>query len=198
MPVVVPARRRSISPALRTARDCAVPTAIHALPDGQPLDLREEVSQMRLTWSARSRNMAVFAAAALIAAGCAGNGVDHPEAVEAVDLDEIEEAVAIEFYYGLGGYLGEVVEDFIDRFNESQDNVVVTGVTQGSYEETGQALQAAVAAGDPPRGGGGPPRRGPPPRVGAGGGGRGGPAPRLRPSRCRRSCGTSPRARGCG
>ncbi|NDL55918.1 ABC transporter substrate-binding protein [Phytoactinopolyspora mesophila] len=105
---------------------------------------------MRLPYSGRGRNIALIAATTLIAAGCAGNGVDDPEAVEAVDLDEIDEAVAIEFYYGLGGYLGEVVEEFIDRFNESQDNVVVTGVTQGSYEETGQALQAAVAAGDPP------------------------------------------------
>jgi multiple sugar transport system substrate-binding protein len=96
----------------------------------------------------RARRLgALTAASALALTACAGGGAGE---TVAVDLDEIEEPVEIEFYYGLGGFLGEVVDDLIERFNESQENVIVKGVTQGSYEETGQALQAAVAAGDPP------------------------------------------------
>ncbi|MCI3923023.1 ABC transporter substrate-binding protein [Paenibacillus sp. TRM 82003] len=54
--------------------------------------------------------------------------------------------VEIEFWYGLGGKLGENVELLIKEFNESQDAVVVKGIVQGSYDETTQKLQAAIAA----------------------------------------------------
>ncbi|WP_419095858.1 ABC transporter substrate-binding protein [Halalkalibacter suaedae] len=56
------------------------------------------------------------------------------------------EPVEIEFWYGLGGNLGENVERIISEFNESQDDVVVTGVAQGNYDETEQKIQAAIAA----------------------------------------------------
>lgn len=56
------------------------------------------------------------------------------------------EPIKVEFWYGLGGQLGENVERFIKEFNESQDEVIVTGVAQGNYEETEQKLQAAIAA----------------------------------------------------
>lgn len=54
--------------------------------------------------------------------------------------------VEIEFWYGLGGKLGEGVEKAIKEFNESQDEVKVIGVAQGAYDETVQKFQAAVAA----------------------------------------------------
>ncbi|WP_231686931.1 ABC transporter substrate-binding protein [Bacillus sp. JCM 19034] len=57
-----------------------------------------------------------------------------------------DEPVEIEFWYGLGGQLGENVERIISEFNESQDDVIVTGVAQGNYDETEQKLQAAIAA----------------------------------------------------
>ncbi|MFW5986094.1 MAG: extracellular solute-binding protein, partial [Halanaerobiales bacterium] len=60
------------------------------------------------------------------------------------------EEVEIDFYYGLGGFLGEVVEDFIEDFNEEHPDITVKGVTYGDYEETLQAFQAGIAAGDPP------------------------------------------------
>lgn len=58
---------------------------------------------------------------------------------------EEEKPIEIEFWYGLSGYLEEVMEDFILEFNNSQSEIVVRGVPQSSYEETGQALQAAIA-----------------------------------------------------
>ena len=58
--------------------------------------------------------------------------------------------VEIEFWYGLGGTLGETMEEMIVAFNESQDEVVVKGVVQSSYEETSKMLQAAIASGEVP------------------------------------------------
>ncbi|MEJ9281471.1 ABC transporter substrate-binding protein [Ureibacillus thermosphaericus] len=54
--------------------------------------------------------------------------------------------VEIEFWYGLGSVAGETMEGIIQDFNESQDDVIVTGVQQASYSETFQKLQAAVAS----------------------------------------------------
>ncbi|MDL4839250.1 ABC transporter substrate-binding protein [Aquibacillus rhizosphaerae] len=58
--------------------------------------------------------------------------------------------VEIEFWYGQGGTLAETIERFISEFNEKQDDVIVTGVTQGNYDETYQKLQAAIAAKEVP------------------------------------------------
>jgi multiple sugar transport system substrate-binding protein len=61
-----------------------------------------------------------------------------------------EGPVAIEYWYGVGGVIGETIETIIKNFNESQNEVVVTGVQQASYDETQQQLQAAIAAGQAP------------------------------------------------
>jgi multiple sugar transport system substrate-binding protein len=58
--------------------------------------------------------------------------------------------VEIEYWYGLGGHLGEVVESMIAAFNESQAAVHVTGVVFPDYVTTAQRLQAAIAAQTPP------------------------------------------------
>lgn len=58
--------------------------------------------------------------------------------------------VEIEFWYGLGGKLGENMQRMIEKFNASQDEVIVKGVAQGNYDETEQKLQAAIAAGNVP------------------------------------------------
>ena len=60
--------------------------------------------------------------------------------------NKITKPVQIEFWYGLGGKLGETMEAKIKAFNASQQEVIVTGVAQGSYKETYEALQAAIAA----------------------------------------------------
>lgn len=54
--------------------------------------------------------------------------------------------IEIEFWYGLGGNLGENVERIIEEFNASQEDIVVKGVAQGNYDETFQKLQASIAA----------------------------------------------------
>ncbi len=60
------------------------------------------------------------------------------------------DVVEIDFYHGLGGYLGEVVDEFIEEFNEQNPDVQVEGRTFGDYDEALEAFQAGVAAGDPP------------------------------------------------
>lgn len=60
------------------------------------------------------------------------------------------ETIEIEFWYGLGGKLGEVVQDFVERFNQEQDEVHVVGVVMPDYNTTLQRLQAGIAAKKPP------------------------------------------------
>lgn len=61
-----------------------------------------------------------------------------------------QDPVEIEFWYGLGSEAGQKMESIIQSFNESQAEVVVTGVAQASYTETEQNIQAAMAAGTVP------------------------------------------------
>ncbi|MEG0740874.1 MAG: ABC transporter substrate-binding protein [Clostridia bacterium] len=60
------------------------------------------------------------------------------------------EKVQVEFWYGLGGPTGELIKEVIGEFNTMQSQYEVVGVTQGSYTETFQAIQAPIAAGNPP------------------------------------------------
>ncbi|MFD0711624.1 ABC transporter substrate-binding protein [Paenibacillus sp. GCM10027626] len=63
---------------------------------------------------------------------------------------ETKEKTKIEFYYGLGGKLGETMAKIIKDFNSSNQQYEIVPVIQGDYGETLQALQASLAAGDPP------------------------------------------------
>jgi len=56
----------------------------------------------------------------------------------------------VQFWYGLGGQLGEVVESVIKAFNDSQDRYRVIGTFKGSYPETMQAAIASWRAGNAP------------------------------------------------
>ncbi|WP_166243363.1 ABC transporter substrate-binding protein [Paenibacillus turpanensis] len=94
-----------------------------------------------------------------LVSGCSGVEQSKPAASDAKPEATAakEEAAApkkqpveIEFWYGLGGKLGENMETLITKFNESQSEVVVKGVVQGKYDETKQKLQAAIASKKPP------------------------------------------------
>ncbi|NBD28148.1 extracellular solute-binding protein [Paenibacillus glycinis] len=61
-----------------------------------------------------------------------------------------KEPVTIEFWYGLGGKLGENMQTLIDKFNASQSDVIVKPVVQADYSETEKKLQAAIATGQVP------------------------------------------------
>ncbi|MGJ3237953.1 MAG: ABC transporter substrate-binding protein [Anaerolineae bacterium] len=55
-----------------------------------------------------------------------------------------EEPVTLEFWHAMSGNLGELVQELVDRFNESQDEIVVNATFQGSYDDTYNALLAAL------------------------------------------------------
>ncbi|MGG1637323.1 extracellular solute-binding protein [Paenibacillus sp. NRS-1760] len=74
------------------------------------------------------------------------NGANADPTNEASEAPTPKEPVAIEFWYGLGGKLGETMKEKIDLFNNSQQEVIVKGIAQADYSETEQKLQAAIAA----------------------------------------------------
>lgn len=83
------------------------------------------------------------AAFSSILAGCsAKTPKDTAGAAKTTSTSPIE----IEFWYGLGGKLGETMAQKIKDFNTSQKEVLVKAVVQGNYNETYQSLQAAIAA----------------------------------------------------
>jgi len=61
-----------------------------------------------------------------------------------------QERVKIEWWYAIGGALGETVQELIADFNASQDQYEVVGVNKGNYEETMAAMVAAYRVGQHP------------------------------------------------
>jgi sn-glycerol 3-phosphate transport system substrate-binding protein len=55
-----------------------------------------------------------------------------------------QEPVTLEFWHAMGGTNGEVVDEIVARFNASQSDIVVNATWQGSYDETYNALLAAM------------------------------------------------------
>ncbi|MFB5676381.1 ABC transporter substrate-binding protein [Paenibacillus terreus] len=87
----------------------------------------------------------------IILTACGGNqstgaGATENQSAGAADGKPVE----IEFWYGLGGKLGDEMKSLIDEFNASQNEVIVKPVVQGNYDETKQKLQAAIASGKVP------------------------------------------------
>lgn len=83
--------------------------------------------------------------------GAAGNSADPAQAAsggngEKTGTQTSAKPVTIEFWYGLGGKLGENMQVLIDKFNSSQQEVIVKPVVQADYSETEKKLQAAIAS----------------------------------------------------
>jgi len=80
------------------------------------------------------------------------------EAAEEAQAEPTEEqqpaaagdAITIEFWHAMGGDLGEVVDELVQRFNDSQDQIVVNATFQGSYDDTYNSLLASFEAGTEP------------------------------------------------
>lgn len=63
---------------------------------------------------------------------------------------QAQDVIELEFWHAMGGDLGEVVDELVGRFNESQDAIVVNATFQGSYDDTYNALLAAMETGTVP------------------------------------------------
>jgi len=92
----------------------------------------------------------------LAACGTGGASLDSESSTSeddnstATDIETSVEPVEIEFWYGLGSVAGETMESIISDFNQSQESVIVKGVSQADYTETWQNVQAALAANNAP------------------------------------------------
>jgi len=63
---------------------------------------------------------------------------------------ETDGPVTIEFWHSMGSSTGELVQEIVDEFNASQDEVIVNCIYQGDYNAAGTKLQAAVSGGNAP------------------------------------------------
>lgn len=68
---------------------------------------------------------------------------EEAPAAEAPTEEAMDEVVTIEFWHAMGGELGEVVDELVARYNDSQDHVVVNSTFQGTYDDTYNALLAS-------------------------------------------------------
>jgi sn-glycerol 3-phosphate transport system substrate-binding protein len=86
--------------------------------------------------------------AAGAAAGAATAGVSKRSTAFAVPtvIQETGSQVRVLFWSSWGGKNGEVEQEVIKRFNESQQDVVIEHQFQGTYEETAQKVIASLQA----------------------------------------------------
>ncbi|ADU29282.1 ABC transporter substrate-binding protein [Evansella cellulosilytica] len=65
------------------------------------------------------------------------NNDDSAEEEESPVEDDAtgDDKVSVEFWHGMGGGLGEALDELVDQYNASQDAVEVVSEYQGSYEE---------------------------------------------------------------
>ncbi|MEM7125806.1 MAG: ABC transporter substrate-binding protein [Chloroflexota bacterium] len=93
---------------------------------------------------------------AMIVSACAVPVADAPAegdaemASDSSDMAMAGDVVELEFWHAMSGELGELVDELVARFNESQDGIMVTATHQGSYDDTYNALLAAMETGGIP------------------------------------------------
>ena len=90
----------------------------------------------------------VLASASLLSllAGCSGGVAPTATGESAGDGP-----VTIEFWHSMGSTTGELLQEIVDEFNASQDDVYVEAIYQGDYTTAGTKLQAAVSGGNAPQ-----------------------------------------------
>ena len=80
----------------------------------------------------------------LMMTGCSGTNATSKSASQS------GEKTTVEFWYAGGKTAVGVIQDIVDKYNESQDKYEVKTVTQADYDETYQKLQAAIAGNSAP------------------------------------------------
>ncbi len=97
------------------------------------------------------RLLALLAVFALVVAACGGDGAtDTTAGAAATTAAPSGEPITIEFWHAMADDLGAVVDELVDRYNASQDAVVVNATFQGSYDDTYNALLASFDTGTAP------------------------------------------------
>lgn len=89
-------------------------------------------------------------------AGCgsseSGNTKTAGEESNTVNANETaaEGKISLEFWHSMGSSTGELVQEIVDEFNASQDEIYIDCIYQGDYTTAGTKIQAAVATGNGP------------------------------------------------
>ena len=61
-----------------------------------------------------------------------------------------DQRIEIEFWHSMGASNGILIEKMVNKFNQSQDEIYVKAIHQGSYADADSKFLAAVSAGDAP------------------------------------------------
>ncbi|MCB9162513.1 MAG: ABC transporter substrate-binding protein [Caldilineaceae bacterium] len=115
---------------------------------------------MKRSWTILS----ILVIFAMVLAACAGAPAPAGESAPAAEAPAAEataapaeeaaapsgDVITLEFWHAMGGNLGELVDELTQRFNDSQDAIVVNATYQGSYDDTYNALLAAFETGGEP------------------------------------------------
>jgi ABC-type glycerol-3-phosphate transport system substrate-binding protein len=64
--------------------------------------------------------------------------------------DIVNGRVQVEFWHGMGGPLGKVLDRMIEDFNRSQSEIRVVGVYMGNYDTLTKKILASIVAGEQP------------------------------------------------
>ena len=86
-------------------------------------------------------------AAVGVLSGCTAKSNDWLEYAES---QASEERIQIEFWHSMASSNGVLLQKLTDAFNQSQDEIYVKAVHQGSYTEANTKFQAALSAGEAP------------------------------------------------
>ena len=106
--------------------------------------------------AANSAPAATTAPAAAAPANTAAPAAAAPTAVPAPTITPVpavpqpDGSTKISFWFGLGGNLGNVVREVVNKYNQSQKKYYVDAVFQASYDDTINKINAALAGGDLP------------------------------------------------
>lgn len=98
------------------------------------------------------RRIVIFCLLAILltTAGC-GGGQSTPAAKSSGAGKVSDDGhITIEFWYPLSGKSGQVIEDLVKQFNESQTEITVVSTYQGGYGPLMAKLWSAISAGNPP------------------------------------------------
>lgn len=79
----------------------------------------------------------------LLLAGCGGGEEETTSASE-------DGKTTLQFWHSMGGDNGDFVNDMVESFNDSQENIEVVATFQGGYQETATKLQQSISAGTAP------------------------------------------------
>jgi sn-glycerol 3-phosphate transport system substrate-binding protein len=70
--------------------------------------------------------------------------------VEEAAAEAMDDKIELELWHAMSANLNDLVDELVARFNESQDEIVVTATFQGSYDDNYNALLAAFDSGTEP------------------------------------------------